>query len=101
MNVSSIMAVKGSLAATAAAYAASKAGVIGFTRPLTAECSYMMSIGKIEDRIRVNTLLAGYINGVRNIGQFKLPGMAATTSNTPGALRRHIFCLVQTQAFCI
>jgi NAD(P)-dependent dehydrogenase (short-subunit alcohol dehydrogenase family) len=49
MNVSSIMAVKGSLAATAAAYAASKAGVIGFTRPLTAECSYMMSIGKIED----------------------------------------------------
>jgi NAD(P)-dependent dehydrogenase (short-subunit alcohol dehydrogenase family) len=73
INVSSIIAMKGSLAARAATYAAGKAGVIGFTRALTAECSYMMSTGKIEERIRVNALLAGYIDGVRNIGQFKLP----------------------------
>lgn len=49
--------VKGSSAATATAYAASKAGVIGVTKALAAECSYMRSINKIENRIRVNSLL--------------------------------------------
>ncbi|PTB47003.1 uncharacterized protein TrAFT101_003562 [Trichoderma asperellum] len=52
INVSSLMATKGGLGATA--YAASKAGVIGFTRAL---CREMASRS-----IRVNALLPGWVN---------------------------------------
>ncbi|KAL7798191.1 3-ketoacyl-reductase [Trichoderma ceciliae] len=52
INVSSLMATKGGLGATA--YAASKAGVIGFTR---AFCREMASRS-----IRVNALLPGWVN---------------------------------------
>ncbi|TFA99451.1 3-oxoacyl reductase [Trichoderma ghanense] len=52
INVSSLMAAKGGLGATA--YAASKAGVIGFTRAL---CREMASRS-----IRVNALLPGWVN---------------------------------------
>ncbi|UKZ51443.1 hypothetical protein TrVGV298_005203 [Trichoderma virens] len=53
INISSLMATKGGLGATA--YAASKAGVIGFTRAL---CREMASRS-----IRVNALLPGWVNG--------------------------------------
>ncbi|KAL7819240.1 3-ketoacyl-reductase [Trichoderma aethiopicum] len=52
INVSSLMATKGGLGASA--YAASKAGVIGFTRAL---CREMASRS-----IRVNALLPGWVN---------------------------------------
>ncbi|KAM0451283.1 hypothetical protein ACHAPV_005265 [Trichoderma viride] len=52
INVSSLMATKGGLGATA--YAASKAGVVGFTRAL---CREMASRS-----IRVNALLPGWVN---------------------------------------
>ncbi|EGR48768.1 uncharacterized protein TRIREDRAFT_61690 [Trichoderma reesei QM6a] len=52
INVSSLMGTKGGLGATA--YAASKAGVIGFTRAL---CREMASRS-----IRVNALLPGWVN---------------------------------------
>ncbi|KAL7822254.1 3-ketoacyl-reductase [Trichoderma gracile] len=52
INVSSLMGIKGGLGATA--YAASKAGVIGFTRAL---CREMASRS-----IRVNALLPGWVN---------------------------------------
>ncbi|KAL6864175.1 3-ketoacyl-reductase [Trichoderma novae-zelandiae] len=52
INVASLMATKGGLGATA--YAASKAGVLGFTRAL---CREMASRS-----IRVNALLPGWVN---------------------------------------
>ncbi|KAH6606708.1 hypothetical protein Trco_005861 [Trichoderma cornu-damae] len=52
INVSSVMATKGGLGATA--YAASKAGVIGFTRALCLEMA--------SRSIRVNALLPGWVN---------------------------------------
>ncbi|KAK1250506.1 hypothetical protein MKX08_010509 [Trichoderma sp. CBMAI-0020] len=52
INVASLMATKGGLGATA--YAASKAGVVGFTRAL---CREMASRS-----IRVNALLPGWVN---------------------------------------
>ncbi|KAH7039979.1 uncharacterized protein B0I36DRAFT_235427 [Microdochium trichocladiopsis] len=52
VNVSSLLATKGGKGASV--YAASKAGIIGLTRSLTAE------VGRFG--IRVNVLLPGYIN---------------------------------------
>jgi NAD(P)-dependent dehydrogenase (short-subunit alcohol dehydrogenase family) len=100
INISSIMANKGSVAASAVVYATSKAGLIGFTKALAAECSYMMTIGRTENRIRVNALLTGYIEHVRVPGQFKLPSTRMITSNSPQyVLLSYSLPPVETRAF--
>ncbi|EHK15497.1 uncharacterized protein TRIVIDRAFT_38775 [Trichoderma virens Gv29-8] len=68
INISSLMATKGGLGATA--YAASKAGVIGFTRAL---CREMASRS-----IRVNALLPGWVNGSMWTGMYILPPISSS-----------------------
>lgn len=54
INISSLLGVKGGFAATA--YAASKAGILGFTRALACED------GNIARGMRVNVIVPGYID---------------------------------------
>ena len=71
INVSSVEAVKGSLSVNPTAFAASRVGVLGLTRGLAAECSYMMSINRITKPIRVNSIVTGYIDGGLFSGLFQ------------------------------
>lgn len=64
VNVASLLGVQGG--AGSAAYAASKAGVVGFSRALAAE---MGGAG-----VRVNTVLPGYVTSDMTDGKFNLEG---------------------------
>jgi NAD(P)-dependent dehydrogenase (short-subunit alcohol dehydrogenase family) len=64
INISSLLGVKGGSAATA--YAASKAGVLGFTRALVCEHE------KTVTNIRVNAIVPGYIDTPMTKGEYLL-----------------------------
>lgn len=64
INISSLLGVKGGSAATA--YAASKAGVLGFTRALV--CDHE----KTATNIRVNAIVPGYIDTPMTKGEYLL-----------------------------
>lgn len=65
INVSSLLGMKGGRGSSI--YAASKAGVIAFSRALALECG-TKSAG-VDAAIRVNTIVPGYVNTGMTEGQ--------------------------------
>lgn len=63
INISSLLGIKGGFGATA--YAASKAGVLGFTRALVCEHGK-----EAINNVRVNALVPGYINTPMTQGKY-------------------------------
>ncbi len=73
INISSLLGVKGGMGATS--YAASKAGILGFTRALVCEN------GRAPSKTRVNVIVPGYIDTPMTRGEYESSGFAFVNSH--------------------